>query len=113
MMIYDSSFDQLRLNMLAEQYLKGSVIEGSVIFSGEPHQDYIDHATPKFTDADYTFLKDAGFMLDLIELLHILSNYRGEYTLPNSRQGVVCVSDGALSIEWLSLESIEALRAAE
>lgn len=27
MMIYDSSFDQLRLNMLAEQYLKGSVIE--------------------------------------------------------------------------------------
>lgn len=112
-MIYDPNFDQLRLNLLAEQCLIDKNIGGQVIFSAETYDSHIDHATPQFNDDDYASLKKSGFMLFLIELLHSLSNYRTEHKRPNSKQGIVHVNQSQLSIEWLSLEAVEKLRSSK
>lgn len=43
-MSYDASFDQARLNQLAEQYLIGSSAEGQVFFLSDSDDNRLDHA---------------------------------------------------------------------
>ena len=109
-MTYDPSFNQLRLNQLAEQYLKDSNITGRVLFFSESEDNRLDYATWTFDSEDRLTLKKSGFQMMLMELLDALLIYRFQYHQPNTSQGVVHLKGEKISIEWLPKESAEALR---
>lgn len=44
-MTYDSTFDQTRLDQLAQQHLGGTDISGRILFFGEPEENRLDLAT--------------------------------------------------------------------
>ncbi|ART82442.1 hypothetical protein CBP31_07235 [Oceanisphaera profunda] len=108
-MTYDASFDQMRLDMLARQHLENSDAVGSVIYSSN-NEKQLDHATWRFPNADYVAFGESGFKMHLMELFDTLITYRTQCTQPNSGQGVVNVQGNQLSIEWLTLAEVEALR---
>ena len=109
-MAYDASFDQARLDQLAEQYLNGSSITGRAIFFSESEDSQLDYATLQFSDSDYDTLKESGFITHLLALLDILLTYRAQNAQPNAGQGAVNVKNSKISIEWLPKESAEAMR---
>ena len=109
-MSYDASFDQARLNQLAEQYLTGSSAEGQVFFLSDSDDNRLDHARWLFEKADHDALKNSGFKTHLMELLDTLLVYRAKHDKPNASQGVVKVCGSDLAIEWLPRSKFEELR---
>lgn len=110
-MSYDASFDQARLNQLAEQYLTGSSAEGQVFFLSDSDDNRLDHARWLFEKADHDALKNSGFKTHLMELLDILLIYRAKHDKPNAGQGVVKIRGNDITIEWLPKSEFEELRA--
>ena len=110
-MTYDSTFDQTRLDQLAQQHLGGTDISGRILFFGEPEENRLDLATWQLNkDEDYETIKGSDFKFQMMELLDSLLTYRAQYCQPNARQGVVYAENGKLSIEWLPKETVEAMR---
>lgn len=110
-MTYDSTFDQTRLDQLAQQHLGGTNMSGRILFFGDPKENRLDLATWQLdNEEDYEAIKGSGFKLQMMELLDTLLTYRAQYGQPNASQGVVYVEGGALSIEWLQLAEVEAMR---
>lgn len=110
-MSYDDSFDQTRLDQLAEQHLKNSSMTARILFFANPEDGWLDLATWQFdNDEDYEAVKGSDFKLQLMELMGILLTYRAQHNQPNASQGVVYMDKGKLSIEWLPKEQVEAMR---
>ncbi|MCE0760074.1 hypothetical protein LWH94_12765 [Marinobacter sp. G11] len=110
-MTYDSTFDQTRLDQLAQQHLGGTNISGRILFFGDPEENRLDLATWQLdNDEDYEAIKGSDFKFQMIELLDTLLTYRAQHGQPNASQGVVHVEGGTLSIEWLPRVEIEAMR---
>lgn len=110
-MTYDSTFDQTRLDQLAQQHLGGTNISGRILFFGDPEENRLDLATWQLdNDEDYEAIKGSDFKLHMMELLDTLLIYRAQHRQPNASQGAVHVKGGALSIEWLPKAEVEAMR---
>lgn len=110
-MTYDSTFDQTRLDQLAQQHLGGTNISGRILFFGDPEENRLDLATWQLdNDEDYEAIKGSDLKLHMMELLDTLLTYRAQYGQPNASQGVVYVDGQALSIEWLPKPEVEAMR---
>lgn len=113
-MTYDSTFDQARLDQLANQHLSDSSMTGRILFFGDPEENRLDLATWQLdSDESYEALKGSDFKLQMMELLDTLLTYRAQHNQPNAGQGVVYADNGKLSIEWLAKEEVEALRNSE
>lgn len=108
-MNYDASFDQARLDMLAQQYLKENTTEGRVLFLSESEDNSLEQARWVLDDATYSALNAAGFKLGLMELLRILMVYRAQCSQPNASQGVVHIHKNQMAIEWLCRREFDAL----
>ncbi|MBY6104059.1 hypothetical protein [Marinobacter nauticus] len=110
-MTYDSTFDQTRLDQLAQQHLAGTDISGRILFFGDPEENRLDLATWQLdNDEDYEAIKGSDFKFQMMELLDTLLTYRAQHGQPNASQGVVHVDGQALSIEWLPTTEVEAMR---
>jgi hypothetical protein len=110
-MTYDSTFDQTRLDQLAQQHLGGTDISGRILFFGEPEENRLDLATWQLNkDEDYETIKGSDFKFQMMELLDTLMTYRAQHGQPNASQGVVHVDGQDLSIEWLPMPEVEAMR---
>jgi hypothetical protein len=110
-MTYDSTFDQTRLDQLAQQHLGGTNISGRILFFGDPEENRLDLATWQLdNDEDYEAIKVSGFKPQILELLDTLLTYRAQHGQTNASQGVVHVDGGTVSIEWLPREEVEAMR---
>lgn len=110
-MTYDNTFDQTRLDQLAQQHLGRTKISGRILFFGDPEENRLDLATWQLNnDEDYEAIKVSDFKLHMMELLDTLLIYRTQHGQPNASQGVVHVEDGDLSIEWLPRVDVEAMR---
>lgn len=110
-MTYDDSFDQARLDQLAEQHLGSINMTGRILFFGDDDENRLDLATWQFdNDEDYEVVKGSDFKLHMMELLDTLLVYRAQHDQPNASQGVVRVNGNQLSIEWPPKEAVEALR---
>lgn len=113
-MTYDSTFDQTRLDQLAQQHLGGTNISGRILFFGDPEENRLDLATWQLdNDEDYEAIKVSGFKPQILELLDTLLTYRAHHAQPNTGQGVVYAENGKLSIEWLPKNHVEAMRNSE
>lgn len=113
-MSYDDSFDQTRLDQLAEQHLGNASLKGRILFFGAPEENRLDLATWQLnTDEDYEAIKGSGFKVQMMELLDTLLTYHALHNRPNACQGVVYAENGKLSIEWLPREQVEAMRNSE
>lgn len=110
-MTYDPSFDQFRLDQLADQCLSGNSGEGMVIFLSDSDDNRLDVTSWWFEDEDAKAkLMKSEFKLYLVELLDNLLVYRAQHNQPYASQGVVRISDNRMSIEWLSRPDAEAMR---
>lgn len=113
-MSFDASFDQARLDQLAQQHLGNASITGRILFFGDPEENRLDLATWQLdTDEDYETLKGSDFKLQMMELLDTLLTYHAQHNQPNAGQGVVYAENGRLSIEWLPREQVNAMRNSE
>ncbi|MCK7545575.1 hypothetical protein MLC59_15520 [Marinobacter bryozoorum] len=113
-MSFDASFDQARLDQLAQQHLGNASITGRILFFGDPEENRLDLATWQLdTDQDYETLKGSDFKLQMMELLDTLLIYRAQHNQPNSGQGVVYANNEGLTIKWLPKEQVEAMRNSE
>ncbi|GGB82239.1 hypothetical protein GCM10011352_05060 [Marinobacterium zhoushanense] len=110
-MNYDFSFDQARLNQLADQYLEHSSVTGRILFLGSSTENRLDLATWQLnTEEDYEAFTCSGFKLQVMELLDTLMTYRAQHKQPNASQGVIHINGSRLSIEWLPKYEVEAMR---
>lgn len=110
-MTYDSTFDQTRLDQLAQQHLGGTNISGRILFFGDPEENRLDLAAWQLdNEQDYQTIKGSDFKFQMMELLDTLLTYRAQHDQPNASQGVVHVDGGDLSIVWLPKAQVEALR---
>lgn len=110
-MSYDESFDQMRLDQLANQHLGNVNMIGRILFFSDTDEHRLDLATWQFdNDEGYETVKGSVFKLHMMDLLETLLIYRAQHDQPNASQGVVHVDGNQLSIEWLPKESVEALR---
>jgi len=110
-MTYDSTFDQTRLDQLAQQHLGGTDISGRILFFGDPGENRLDLATWQLNkDEDYETIKGSDFKFQMMELLDTLLSYRAQHRQQNAGQGVVHMEGDRLSIEWLPRVDVEALR---
>jgi len=110
-MSFDDSFEQTRLDQLAGQFLNNSSITGRILFFSDPEDDYVGLATWQLDkDEDYDAVKDSGFKLYMMELLHNLLAYRVQHEQPNARQGVVHINGDKLTIEWLPKQQVDEMR---
>lgn len=110
-MNYDHSFDQARLNLLADQYLKNNRMTGQILFFGDPEENRLDLATWQLdNDEDFGAIKGSDFKLHVMELLDTLLIYRAQHGQPNANQGVVHMDGRALSVNWLPKAEVEAMR---
>lgn len=110
-MTYDSTFDQARLDRLAQQHLGGTNIRGRIRFFGDPEENRLDLATWQLdNEEDYEAIKGSDFKLKMMELLDILLTYRASHGQPDPNQGVIRMHSGLLSIEWLPVAEVEAMR---
>jgi len=110
-MTYDSSFDQARLDQLANQHLTNKKITGRILFFGDPEENRLDLATWQFdNDEDYETIKGSDFKLQIMELIDTLLTYRAQHGQPNAGQGVVHLEGKTLSIKWLPKAEVEAMK---
>lgn len=110
-MNFDDSFDQTRLDQLAEQYLNNSSVTGRIPFYSDPEDDYVGLATWQLDkDEYYDSVKDSGFKFHMMELLHNLLAYRVQHGQPNARQGVVHINGDKLTIDWLPKQQVDEMR---
>lgn len=111
MTLYDSTFDQARLDQLAQQHLDGTNISGRILFFGDPEKNRLDLATWQLdNDEDYEAIKGSDFKLHMMELLDTLLTYRAQHGQPNASHGVVYVEGNAMFIKWLPKTEAEGMR---
>jgi len=110
-MTYDNTFDQNRLDQLAQQHLDDTNISGRILFFGDPEENRLDLATWQLdSDESYEALKGSDFKLQMMELLDSLLIYRAQHAQPNAGQGVIYIKGASLTIEWLPRDTVEAMR---
>ncbi|KXS53751.1 MAG: hypothetical protein AWU57_1869 [Marinobacter sp. T13-3] len=110
-MTYDSTYDQTRLDQLANQHLSDSSVTGRILFFGDPEENRLDFATWQLdSDESYEALKGSDFKLQMMELLDSLLTYRAQHQQPNAGQGVIYIKGDSLTLEWLPRETVEAMR---
>tara|TARA_R110001599_G_scaffold43640_1_gene130558 strand:- start:335 stop:673 length:339 start_codon:yes stop_codon:yes gene_type:complete len=110
-MNYDPTFDQARLDQLADQCLADNSGAGKVIFLSDDEDNRLELTSWRFEDEEaQARLMKSEFKLYLLELLDTLLVYRAQHKQPNASQGVVSVCQNQMTVQWVSRAEAERLR---
>lgn len=110
-MTYDPTFDQTRLDQLADQCLADNTGTGKVIFLSDDEDNRLELTSWRFEDEEaQPRLMKSEFKLYLLELLDTLLVYRAQHKQPNASQGVVSVCQNQMTVQWVSRAETERLR---
>jgi hypothetical protein len=101
---FDSSFEDLRLRMLAAQFPEMVRAGGEVRFTALEDEDGISGASWSMADGLFAVASETGFKLLLMELLDTFIRYRAQCHQEPRNMGVVRLGGGCISIEWLLSE---------
>ena len=109
---YDPDFEQMRLTMLARQYPDIVTHKVRVIFFAEDNEDRIFWSRWFLKDEKIGALcSESGFKIELMNLLDIFIQYRGQCDRLPKNAGVVEFTGGAVTIEWYTKISAETMLA--
>ena len=100
---FDPDFESLRLGMLLRQFPEHADGRCEVRFAADD-EARLSHASWS-TEGDW-FVR-AGFKLYLMELLDSLIQYRAQCGQSCWKKGIVRISRGAMSIDWLVDDEFE------
>lgn len=107
---YDPEFEKMRLAMLARQYPDIVPHEVRVIFFAEDNEDRISWSRWFLRDEKIGALcSETGFKIELMNLLDIFIQYRGQCDQLLRKAGVVQFGKDKVNIEWHTKVSADAL----
>lgn len=98
---YDFAFESFRLAQLCEQFLKGTAVDGDIVFHSVTAENRLDAASFFFSDADLETLEASGFKASVLALLDDLIIYRARCQEQNCRDGVLRLDQSKPSVVWL------------
>ncbi len=98
---YDFAFESFRLVQLCEQFLKGTAVDGEIVFHSVTAENRLDAASFFFSYADLETLEASGFKASALALLDDLIIYRTRCQEQNCRDGVLRLEQSKPSVVWL------------
>lgn len=97
---FDPDFESLRLGMLLRQFPELADGRCEVHFAADD-EARLSHASWSTDVAWFVEAGESGFKLYLMELLDSVIQYRAQCGQSRWKQGIVRISQGAMSIDWL------------
>ena len=97
---FDPDFESLRLGMLLRQFPEQADGRCEVRFAADD-EARLSHASWSTDVSWYVLANDSGFKVYLMELLDILIRYRAQCGQSRWKNGIVRISQGAISVDWL------------
>jgi len=97
---FDPDFESLRLGMLLRQFPEHADGRCEVCFAADD-EARLSHASWSTNILWYVLASDSGFKVYLMELLDILIRYRAQCGQSRWKNGIVRISQGAISVDWL------------
>tara|TARA_R110002072_G_scaffold301164_3_gene480298 strand:- start:77302 stop:77646 length:345 start_codon:yes stop_codon:yes gene_type:complete len=111
---YDPDFEQMRLTMLARQYPDIVAHKVRVIFFAEDNEDRISWSRWFLEDEKVgARCSETGFKIELMNLLDIFIQYRGQCNQLPKNAGVVEFTGDVVTIEWHTKISADTMLAAD
>jgi hypothetical protein len=101
MELYDTEFEQLRLDMLFKQDPVAQSATGEVTLYAEDNEDRIAKTSWRVDKDTSDKLSESGFKILLINLLDDFIIYRARCDTFPRKRGVVQFEKGSVSICWL------------
>ena len=103
---FDPDFESLRLGMLLRQFPEHADGSCEVRFAADD-EARLSHASWSTDVTWYVLANDSGFKVYLMELLDSLIQYRAQCGQSCWKKGIVRISQGAMSIDWLVDDEFE------
>jgi hypothetical protein len=98
---FDAGYETLRLEMLSRQFPEHADCCGEVRFVADDDEARLNHASWSTEGDWFVQAGESGFKLYLMELLDSLIQYRAQCGQSRWKRGIVRISQGAMSIDWL------------
>ena len=100
--MFDETYENKRLTMLAKQHPSAVKVAGTVTFAAEDTADRLVSASWSLERDIFDYLNESGFKPQLMELLDNFIEYRGACNKLPKKEGRVRFGDGLINIEWLT-----------
>tara|TARA_R100001230_G_C5687116_1_gene197227 strand:+ start:1231 stop:1569 length:339 start_codon:yes stop_codon:yes gene_type:complete len=97
---FDADHEPQRLAMLARQFPEHADGRCEVRFAADD-EARLSHASWSTNILWYVLASDSGFKVYLMELLDTLIRYRAQCGQSRWKNGIVRISQGAISVDWL------------